>query len=95
MYNIDLLSGELSSIFNNNEYLERLTRTGPKRLHVLYKYTFVKIQCIQHEVWSMFPVYVHKVFKRLSIVADTLLCGKLFQGFLILLGKSEMCVRRL
>ena len=33
---------------NNNEYLERLTRTGPKRLHVLYKYIFVKIQCI-HE----------------------------------------------
>ena len=25
---------------NNDEYLERLTRTGPKRLHcVLYKYT--------------------------------------------------------
>ena len=34
---------------NNNEYLERQTRTGPKRLHVLYKYIFVKIQCIQHE----------------------------------------------
>ena len=34
---------------NNNEYLERPTRTGPKRLHVLYKYIFVKIQCIQHE----------------------------------------------
>ena len=27
---------------NNNEYLERLTRTGPKRLHVLYKYTLSK-----------------------------------------------------
>ena len=23
---------------NNNEYLERLTRIGPKHLHVLYKY---------------------------------------------------------
>ena len=34
---------------NNNEYLECLTRTGPKHLHVLYKYIFVKIQCIQHE----------------------------------------------
>ena len=33
---------------NNNEYLERLTCTGPKRLHVHYKY-IVKIQCIQHE----------------------------------------------
>ena len=34
---------------NNNEYSERLTRTGPKRLHVLYKYIFVKIQYTQHE----------------------------------------------
>ena len=35
---------------NNDEYLQRLTRTGPKRLHVLYKYIYiVKIQRIQHE----------------------------------------------
>ena len=34
---------------DNDEYLERLTRTPPKRLHVLYKYKFVKIQCMQHE----------------------------------------------
>ena len=34
---------------NNNEYLECLTCTGPKHLHILYKYIFVKIQCIQHE----------------------------------------------
>ena len=27
---------------NNNEYLKRLTRTGPKRLHVLYKYILSK-----------------------------------------------------
>ena len=27
---------------NNNEYLERQTRTGPKRLHVLYKYILSK-----------------------------------------------------
>ena len=27
---------------NNNEYLERLTRTGPKRLHVLYKHILSK-----------------------------------------------------
>ena len=27
---------------NNNEYLERLIRTAPKRLHVLYKYTLSK-----------------------------------------------------
>ena len=25
-----------------NEYLERLTRTGPKRLHILYKYILSK-----------------------------------------------------
>ena len=34
---------------NNVEYLERLTRIGPKRLHVLYKDIFVKIQCVQYE----------------------------------------------
>ena len=27
---------------NNHEYLERLTRTGPKRLHILYKYILSK-----------------------------------------------------
>ena len=27
---------------NNNEYLEHLTRTGPKRLHVLFKYILSK-----------------------------------------------------
>ena len=27
---------------NNNEYLEHLTRTGPKCLHVLYKYILSK-----------------------------------------------------
>ena len=27
---------------NNNEYLERLTHTGPKCLHVLYKYILSK-----------------------------------------------------
>ena len=29
---------------NNNEYLERLNRTGPKRLHVLYKYILSKFK---------------------------------------------------
>ena len=27
---------------NNNDYLECLTRTGPKRLHILYKYILSK-----------------------------------------------------
>ena len=34
---------------NNNEYLEHLTRTGPKRLHVLLQVHIVKIQCKQHD----------------------------------------------
>ena len=29
-------------VINNNEYLERLTRTGPKRLHVHYRYILSK-----------------------------------------------------
>ena len=42
-----LPSHPLCSLFlrmsnNNNDYLERLTRTGPKRLHVLYKYILSK-----------------------------------------------------
>ena len=32
----------LMKINNNNEYLERLTRAGPKRLHDLYKYILSK-----------------------------------------------------
>ena len=32
----------LMKINNNNEYLERLTRTGPKRLHDIYKYILSK-----------------------------------------------------
>ena len=41
MYNFRFEAVENSPHFdnNNNEYLERLTRLGPKRrLHVLYKY---------------------------------------------------------
>ena len=32
------VSAEVRINNNNNEYLERLARTGPKRLHALYKY---------------------------------------------------------
>ena len=35
---------------NNNEYLERLTRTGPKRLHVLCKYTLSKFNAYNKNV---------------------------------------------
>ena len=44
LYNEDVCKINWLYNNNNNEYLERLTRTGPKRLHVLYKYVFVKIQ---------------------------------------------------
>ena len=39
----------LSVIYNNNSngYLERLTRTGPKRLHSLYMYILLKLQRVQ------------------------------------------------
>ena len=33
---------QLSATNNNNEYLECLTHTGPKHLHVLYKYILSK-----------------------------------------------------
>ena len=33
---------------NNNEYLEHLTCTGSKRLHVLYKYTLSKFNACMH-----------------------------------------------
>ena len=39
----------LSVIYNNNNngYLERLTRTGPKRLHSLYMHILSKLQRVQ------------------------------------------------
>ena len=37
------VTNDYGAINNNNKYLERLTRTGPKRLHVLYKYTRMSI----------------------------------------------------
>ena len=42
---------------NNNEYLERLTRTGPKRLHVLYKY-----------ILSKFNAYIASVFAIMHFI---------------------------
>ena len=32
------MTAACSHVYKNNEYLERLTRTGPKCLHILYKY---------------------------------------------------------
>ena len=56
---------------NNNEYLERPTRTGPKRLHVLYKY-----------ILSTFNAYnmnahTHSLFGKLDLIHRMiLLVGK-------------------
>ena len=55
---------------NNNEYLECLTCTGPKHLHVLYKYILSKFSAYTHTrldckvlprltgLWISFPVAV-------------------------------------
>ena len=37
---------------NNNEYLERLTRTGPKRLHVRYKYILSKFNAYNMNAYT-------------------------------------------
>ena len=37
---------------NNNEYLERLTRRGPKRLHVLYKSIVSKFSAYNMNGWQ-------------------------------------------
>ena len=42
---------------NDNEYLERLTRTGPKRLHVLYKYIYC--QNSMHTTWMHTHTHAH------------------------------------
>ena len=42
MWHDTLTPARLHSNCVNNEYLERPTRTGPKRLHVLYKYILLK-----------------------------------------------------
>ena len=42
------------TIINNNEYLECLTRTGPKRLHVLYKYILSKFNAYNMNAHTCF-----------------------------------------
>ena len=42
---------------NNNEYLEQLTRTGHKRLHVLYKYILSKFNA--YRTWTHTHMHAH------------------------------------
>ena len=56
---------------NNNEYLERLTRSGPKRLHVLYKYILSKFNAYNmnaHTLYDILPLEAER--------ARGLECGK-------------------
>ena len=44
---------------NNNEYLERLARTGPKRLHVFYKYILSKFNTYNMNARTHTDVYIN------------------------------------
>ena len=44
---------------NNNDYLERLTRTGPKRLHVLYKLTLSKVNAYNMNAHTHTHTHAH------------------------------------
>ena len=46
---------------NNNEYLERLTLTGPKRLHVLYKYTLSKFNAYNMNAYTHARTHTHRL----------------------------------
>ena len=42
-----------------NQYLERLTRTGPKRLHVLYKYILSKFNAYNMNAHTHMHAHTH------------------------------------
>ena len=44
---------------NNNEYLECLTCTGPKRLHVLYKYILSKFNAYNMNAHTHTHTHTH------------------------------------
>ena len=50
----------MPSINNNNEYLERLTCTGPKRLHVLYKYILSKFNAYNMNTHTHTRTHIHR-----------------------------------
>ena len=44
---------------NNNEYLEHLNHTGPKRLHVLYKYILSKFNAYNMNAHTHTHTHAH------------------------------------
>ena len=67
-----------------NQYLERLTRTGPKRLHVLYKYILSKFNAYNMNAHTHMHAHTHtpvtyqgneteeKVFKKRKVFNEDL-----------------------
>ena len=55
---------------NNNEYLERLTRTGPKRLHVLYKYILSKFNAYNMNVHTRTHTHASSFFTHIRTHAQ-------------------------
>ena len=60
-------SGE-TVLFNSNEYLERLTRTGPKHLHVLYKYILSKFSAFNMNAHTHTQTRAHTHTKIICII---------------------------
>ena len=73
-----------NSLNNNNEYLECRTRTGPKRLHVLYKYILSKFNAYNMNAHTHMHAHTHtpvayqgneteeKVFKKRKVFKEDL-----------------------
>ena len=57
----ELISVRKTSHNNNNEYLERLTRTGPKRLDVLYKYILSKFNAYNMNAHKLTHAHTHRL----------------------------------
>ena len=51
---------------NNNEYLEHLTRTGPKHLHVLYKYILSKFNTYNMNTHTYTHTHTHAHTQRFA-----------------------------
>ena len=64
---------------NNNGYLERLTRTGPKRLHVLYKYILSKFNAYNMNAHTNAHTRT-KAELKMTLVLYTLTSVRLFQN---------------
>ena len=49
----------MNLVNNNNKYLECLTHTGPKRLHMLYKYILSKFNAYNMNVHTHTHMHAH------------------------------------